>query len=211
MSQDGEKYELRKRLRKRRNALDRVHRQRATEGLVEQLKTLAVFRQSERIALYVANDGEIDPAGVLEWCLGHDKRCYTPVIVGAKQKTKQKTLRFAEITARTSFRNNRFGIAEPEVPDAQLVDARDLDLVLLPLVGFDRRGNRIGMGGGFYDTTFAFKKTDPPNPPQLMGLAYEIQRVEDIAAEQWDIPLSAVVTEQRIYQCDFLGDGDAVK
>ena len=215
MSQDGEKYELRKRLRKRRNALDHVHRQRAAEGLVEQLKTLAVFRQSERIALYVANDGEIDPAGVLEWCLGHDKRCYTPVIVGAKQsakqKTNQKTLRFAEITARTSFRNNRFGIAEPEVPDAQLVDARDLDLVLLPLVGFDRHGNRIGMGGGFYDTTFAFKKTDPQNPPQLMGLAYEIQRVEDIAAEQWDIPLSAVVTEQRIYRCDFLGDGDAVK
>lgn len=205
MSQGGGKSGLRKRLRLRRNALDRAHQERAAGNLAAQIKVLPAFRQSERIALYLANDGEIDPAGVLAWSLAHGKRCYAPIIVDAGGNARKNTLLFAEITTHTSFQNNRFGIAEPAVPFDQLLSARELDLVLLPLVGFDRRGNRIGMGGGFYDTTFAFKKTSSSNftgLPRLVGLAHEIQRVENIDAERWDIPISAVVTDRRIYRCD---------
>ncbi len=197
MCQVGEKIELRKMLRQRRNALDRAHQQRAAENLVSQLQALPAFQQSEYIALYLANDGEIDPARVLRWSLAHGKRCYVPVIMGGKKSA----LRFAEITAHTRFQSNRFGIKEPAVPADQLISARELDLVLLPLVGFDRRGNRIGMGGGFYDTTFSFKKTGPQNLPRLVGLAHEIQRVDTIDTDHWDVPISAVVTDQRVYEC----------
>ncbi len=193
----SEKSELRKRLRHQRNALGHAYQARAAAGLIVQLKTMPVFQHSTYIALYLANDGEIDPAAVLQWCLACGKRCYAPVIIG-----NEKLLRFAEITAHTDFNNNRFGIAEPAVAEAQLIDAPELDLVLLPLVGFDSHGNRIGMGGGFYDTTFAFQKTNPRSTPQLIGLAHEIQRVENITADNWDIPISAVITDQRIYRCD---------
>ena len=196
MCQVGEKIELRKTLRRRRNALDRAHQQRAAENLLAQLHTLPAFQQSECIALYFANDGEIDPAAVLQWSLAHGKRCYVPVITDGKRSA----LRFAEVTEHTRFQRNRFGIKEPAVPADQLIDAGKLDLVLLPLVGFDQRGNRIGMGGGFYDTTFAFKKTSPQSLPRLVGLAHETQRVDSIDAEHWDIPISAVVTDQRVYE-----------
>ena len=197
MTQVDGKSGLRKRLRRRRNALGRVDQARAAANLAERLKALPAFRRSARIALYLANDGEIDPAGILRWSLGHGKRCYAPIIPG----DRQHPLRFAEITAHTRFANNRFGIAEPAVSGGRLIGVRELDLVLVPLVGFDRHGNRIGMGGGFYDRTFAFKRASPRSLPQLVGLAHDIQRVDGIDADNWDIPLSAVVTDRRIYRC----------
>ncbi len=218
MNQVGSKSGLRAVLRRQRNALSQARQERAAVDLAERLKNLSAFRRSKSIALYLANDGEIDPARALAWSLAHGKRCYAPVVVDHRTDhhtdnpidqpkiSRKNSLRFAEITTHTRFQNNRFGIAEPTAPAEQWIDARALDLVLLPLVGFDRRGNRIGMGGGFYDTTFAFKKTDPHSLPQLVGLAHEIQRVEQIDAENWDIPIAAVVTDRQIYRC---APGDA--
>ena len=153
--------------------------------------------------MYLANDGEIDPADAMKSCWQHIKRdkqpkqFYVPLLPNGHDPS-DKTLRFAEITAQTKFANNRFGIAEPV--DAPLIDARKLDLVLLPLVGFDIRGNRIGMGGGFYDATFAANRTGN-TAPQLVGLAHDCQCVDAITADNWDIAISAVVTDKRIYHC----------
>lgn len=200
------KSALRKTLRQQRNALSPDQQTQAAVGLVEQLKTLSVFSQSNSIGLYIVNDGEIDPGKVLEYCLQHDKRCYVPIVSSTTSadapNKKINSLRFAEVAADTRFQNNHFGIAEPVVAEDQLIDANELDLVLVPLVGFDQRGNRIGMGGGFYDTTFAFKKANLQEPPQLIGLAHEIQRLDSIDTEHWDIPISAVVTDQQIYHCE---------
>ena len=197
MRQPPTKSDLRKQLRQRRNALTPARREQAAVDLAEQLKSLPVFGQSKSIALYLADDGEIDPRRVLDWSLSRGKRCYVPVI----PVNGGKSLEFAEITAHTRLRNNRFGIAEPAVPADELIGPRELDLVLVPLVGFDAHGNRIGRGGGFYDTTFEFKKTDPESLPNLVGLAHDIQRVEQIAAENWDIPISVVVTDRGVYRC----------
>ena len=77
---------------------------------------------------------------------------------------------------------------------------RELDLILAPLVGFDTHGNRLGMGGGYYDRTFAYLKHRLHwQKPRLIGLAYELQRVADLANHAWDVPLQSVVTEQHIY------------
>jgi len=95
---------------------------------------------------------------------------------------------------------NRFNIPEPVVRHDRLIAPRDLDLVILPLLGFDHDCNRIGMGGGFYDRTFAFMhRLNHIAGPYLLGLAHEIQRVEVLVMQRWDIPLDAVATEQRIY------------
>ena len=191
------KSELRKLLRQRRRALEPARQAQAAAGLAEQLAALPAFGQSESVALYLANDGEIDPAEAMRWRLDRGKRCYVPIIGDGGN-----VLRFGEVTPRTRFRRNRFGIAEPSLPADLLIDAGDLDLVLLPLVGFDRRGNRIGMGGGFYDATFAFKQRRPHALPRLVGLAHEIQRLDEIDAENWDIPIAEVVTDERVYRCE---------
>lgn len=194
------KSELRKLLRQRRRALGPAQQAQAAADLAEQLAALPAFGQSESVALYLANDGEIDPAEAMRWRLDRGKRCYVPIIGGIGGEGN--VLRFGEVTPHTRFRRNRFGIAEPALSADELIDAGDLDLVLLPLVGFDRRGNRIGMGGGFYDTTFAFKQRRPHALPRLVGLAHEIQRLDEIDAENWDIPIAEVVTDERVYQCE---------
>ena len=199
------KIGLRAQLRARRNALSATQQRRAAAELLKRAQQLPIFARSTRIAIYIANDGEIDPAPLLNWCLAQQKRCYLPVL-----PTEGRVLGFAEVTAKTQFRPNRFGIAEPlvaeqaaeQVAGSAFLEAKLLDLVLLPLVGFDRRGNRIGMGGGFYDQTFGFKSTHPTQPPRLVGLAHEIQAVARIDCHNWDIPLSAVITERRVYDCE---------
>ncbi len=210
---------LRKMLRQRRNSRTPQQQATAAQVVLERLQTVPAFMASRRIAMYFATDGELDPAPVLEWCLAHDKQCYAPVIAAggpgsdsaapkAAMRDK-KILRFAEITAHGKLKNNRFGIAEPVVAAQQLLAAEQLDVVLLPLVGFNYDGTRIGMGGGFYDATFAFKQNHPEGAPQLIGLAHEVQCFLRITAQQWDIPMPTVVTERRVYQCQRREDADA--
>ncbi len=189
------KPELRKRLRSRRRSLSGAHQSRAAKNLLEQLKSLPVFRNAKKVAMYLANDGEIDPVRVMAWCWGNGIQCYVPVVM----QDGQNTLVFAEVTEHTAFIENRFGIQEPVIRRCSLIDPQQLDLVLLPLVAFDTNGNRVGMGGGFYDATFGFVRETGGDRPRLIGVAHDIQRVRRIDAEPWDIPLSAVVTDAGVY------------
>ena len=95
---------------------------------------------------------------------------------------------------------NRYNILEPELKNAELIAAENLDLVLVPLVAFDLSGNRLGMGAGFYDTTFSFlNNIKRPSKPYLLGLAYEWQKLATLEKENWDITLDAVITDQTFY------------
>ena len=194
----GNKTELRKQLRQRRRSLSQGEHQTAAENLLAQLSRLESVRSASKIAVYLANDGEIDPVEVMKWCWSQDKACYVPIVV----QTHLNSLLFAKIKEDMEFVNNRYEIPEPVVAKETLITADQLDLVLLPLVGFDRFGNRIGMGGGFYDTTFEFVKEQTIRKPELIGVAHELQRVEVIESESWDIPLSTVVTDQNVYQTE---------
>jgi len=191
-----DKAQLRKALRASRRALAPQAQQAAAEGLLSQLLGLPSFIESDRIALYLANDGEIDPVRVIHWCQQQGRKSYLPVV---RQHDGRNSLVFAEVVADSEFIDNRFGIPEPVTAPKDLIQAQELDLVLLPLVGFDQHGNRIGMGGGFYDTTFEFLKQQKNPKPELVGIAHEIQRVGKIEAESWDVPLTTVVTDENIY------------
>ena len=104
---------------------------------------------------------------------------------------------FAPYASEDTLKANRYGIPEPNCHANEWIEPHQLDLVLMPLVGFDSEGNRLGMGGGYYDRSFAFL-TQPGSiqKPHLLGIAHELQRVDTLPHEAWDVPMNAVVTEQ---------------
>ncbi|MGB5708864.1 MAG: 5-formyltetrahydrofolate cyclo-ligase [Arenicellales bacterium] len=196
-SELGNKTRLRKSLRAARRMLTPEDQSKAAEDLLTRLLEVDLFTQSNRIALYLAHDGEIDPSRVIHWCQINFRHSYLPIV---KQERGRNWLMFGEVEPNSQFQKNKFGIQEPVIDQSALLDARELDLVLLPLVGFDRRGNRIGMGGGFYDTTFEFLRQSANRTPELIGVAHEIQKITSVNAESWDVPLTMVVTDQAVYR-----------
>ena len=183
---------LRRRLRAERRKLSMVHRRYAARAVARHHAVHRLLGSRSRIACYLANDGELDPQPLIRWLRRTGRDCYLPVL----NRRRGGAMCFAAARANSCMVPNRYGIPEPVVAPRRCLAARDLDLILLPLVGFDERGNRIGMGGGFYDRTLAFLgHRHPWRRPLLIGLAYEFQRLPTIATRAWDIPLDGVITE----------------
>ncbi|WP_041521763.1 5-formyltetrahydrofolate cyclo-ligase [Gilvimarinus agarilyticus] len=189
----GNRRELRRLLRARRRALSPAAQAKASAGLLRQLQLQPWFNSAKRIALYWPSDGEIDPRPVAARAWQHHKRCYLPVL----HPWLKRRLWFTPFALRTRFAPNRFGIPEPVGPVRAPLNNRHLDVVLLPLVGFDRTGGRLGMGGGFYDTTFAAKRRAKGfKRPRLVGVAHSCQEVDALELASWDVPLDGIATER---------------
>lgn len=183
-----------------RRALGARLQRKHAAALARRLMRYVVVRRARRMALYWPADGEIDPRVLLQRRLCRTKRLYLPVLNPLKRRSGQGTLWFARYRPGERLRPNRFGIPEPARRGAQLIKPRHLDLAILPLVGFDAQGHRLGMGGGFYDRTFAFRRRHSRwCRPRLLGVAHECQRLEHIDSRPWDVPLDAVMTEARLY------------
>lgn len=189
--------ELRKSLRKSRRSLTLLQQKQASRALTRQLLKHPQVIRSRHIALYLANDGEIDPAIFAAEARRHGKVCYLPVL----HPVLHNRLWFVRYDSEAELLLNQFGIPEPAIKRGSRRPVRALDLVLLPLVGFDVAGGRLGMGGGFYDRTFAFKRAGTYSP-FLMGLAHECQKVESLPIASWDVPLDGVVTDRYSYRFD---------
>jgi len=153
-----------------------------------------VFRNCRRLAAYIANDGELDPACIIDSAWRMKKQVYLPVL-----SPFQRRLYFAPFDIDCEFHTNCFGIPEPACSPSLWLKPQQLDLILLPLVAFDENGNRLGMGGGFYDRTLAYMKSrERARKPRLIGLAHELQRSGDLVANSWDIPVDMIATERRL-------------
>jgi 5-formyltetrahydrofolate cyclo-ligase len=185
---------MRRELRRRRAALSPEVSRRHSRRLVDHLARSRILRTSRRIALYLPANAEIDPTGLFDRRLGPGHRLYLPVL----RPGPSPQLWFGRYEPGDRLVLNRFGIAEPVTRGRRLTRPRDLDLVLVPLVGFDNRGNRLGMGGGYYDRSFAFlrHRRHGWRKPRLVGTAFACQRVEEIPTEDWDVPLDGVATEE---------------
>ncbi len=192
---------LRKQMRQQRQALSLKQQQAAAQQLCAQLTALSSVQAAQRIALYLVNDGEIDPSVFVQWAFKRGVDCYLPVIGERKGSTSTTApMRFAAFHADSELINNRFGIPEPVLVDADLLEAAQLDLILMPLVAFDDSGNRIGMGGGFYDRTLAFKAQQTYHqPPVLIGLAHSFQQLDQISPAAWDVPLDGIASDQNAW------------
>ena len=185
------KPQIRSAMRQARRALAPLAQRRAALGLARVLGRQLFFRRARHIALYLANDGEIDPAPLLERAARAGKRIYLPVL----HPLGHNRLRFQRYRPGDRLIPNRYGIPEPPPRGGGQVPPGRLDLVCLPLVAFDPRGNRLGMGGGFYDRTFARVLRARALRPRLVGLAHGFQQVDSLPAEPWDIPLDAIATD----------------
>jgi 5-formyltetrahydrofolate cyclo-ligase len=178
---------LRRHMRTRRRYLDPAIQRRAAYRLARHIALQSWYKQARTLALYVAADGEIDPAGILERAWADGKRVFLPQLRGGNR------LGFREYRRGARLRRNRFGIPEP-LQGRRLLPS-GLDVVLLPLVAFDRRGHRLGMGGGFYDRTFAGLRRNGIRAPSLIGLAHGFQQVAELTEQPWDVPLRGVLTD----------------
>jgi 5-formyltetrahydrofolate cyclo-ligase len=186
-----EKLAIRREQRRVRNSLTADDRAAADAAIRRHTMHLTAFRRARNVATYFAFDGEPDIALLLSAKSNGAKTFFAPIIT-------RRDMRFGRVGAGTRMRRNWFGIAEAQ-PE-YIAEPQALDIVLVPLVAFDRVGSRLGMGGGYYDRYFKFLKDRTHFiRPKLFGIAYSCQQVELLPREHWDVPLWGVITEKGVY------------
>ncbi|WP_346837791.1 5-formyltetrahydrofolate cyclo-ligase [Microbulbifer sp. SAOS-129_SWC] len=187
------KAQLRRRMRTARRALSLYQQRQHGYAAAIRLAQSPLLRRAQHIGLYWPMDGELD----IRWLQRRypHKHFYLPVLPAAPRPH----LRFRHWHGGPLSYRNRFRIPEPL--RGRSIAPQHLDLVLVPLVAFDESGARLGMGAGFYDRTFAFKRHLPGTGPVLIGAAHQLQCVATLPTDSWDIPLGGVVTERRLYRC----------
>jgi 5-formyltetrahydrofolate cyclo-ligase len=187
---------LRARMAVRRNELDAKQRISAAAGVLHALENLPEFMTDANVAGYWAVRGEL-PLNLVVGSLARRGQHYFLPVLGAMRQ-----LHFAEYSTGKPVAHNRFGIPEPATGAEQRLPPRDMDVVLLPLLAFDRQGHRLGTGGGWYDSSFAFlHETARPAKPLLVGVGYAFQEAEAIPAEPWDVDLDYVATDSELIAC----------
>jgi 5-formyltetrahydrofolate cyclo-ligase len=180
-------------MRARRAALDSAALQQAERALGQQLWHIPSLRHAHRIGVYWPMRGEISPWGLLHSPWAHRQQFFLPVLTGLYGRE----LRFAPFAPRVALVENRLGIPEPQVARRHWRAALELDVLILPLLAFDGHGQRLGMGGGFYDRSLAaLRHRRRWRRPRLLGVAHAFQEVTELPREPWDVPLDGIVTEQ---------------
>ncbi len=187
---------LRQQLRQRRRELSPRHQQQASMAALRQLLKRPEFRRARHVAVYLPNQGELPTLPLIRHCQQRRKHCYVPVV-----SPTQKHMTFVHYRLGHTLRRNRYGIGEPNPLRRRRADS--LDMVIVPLVAFDRQGNRLGMGGGYYDRCFARRRQrdQRSNNPLLVGWGYSFQQTDHLPTARWDVPLDAIVTDREWIAC----------
>jgi 5-formyltetrahydrofolate cyclo-ligase len=187
---------LRRSLRALRRSLPYDERLAAERAIDCSLRRMNLLRRGYRVAVYLAMPGEVNlqPSIEAAWRAGCD--LYVPRVASRRRGT----MHFVPLLPGARLLPNAYGIAEPVTNASARVDSRRLDAILMPVVGFDRHGNRLGMGAGYYDRALRHLRDGSRRwrRPRLVGLAFACQEVERIVPSAWDIPLDVVVTERGI-------------
>jgi 5-formyltetrahydrofolate cyclo-ligase len=181
----------RRQLRAARRALSPTERRRRQAALCAQLRQVLLWR-SCTVAAYLAFDGEPDITITLRDLHRRGRALALPRVL----HRRRGRMEFRHWRPGQRLTGNRYRIGEP-LADAPKIDPRRLDIVLVPLVGFDRHGSRLGMGAGYFDRYFAFLRYRRRwLRPRLVGVAFDFQEVACLERAAWDVPLAAVVTER---------------
>lgn len=188
--------QLRRAIRQQRASLPHHEQQHLSRQATRHLSTQTLFRNARHIAIYLPVKGEADPT-FLRKLARPQQTFYLPVL----SPFADNRLWFVRWDKHTRFRLNRFQIPEPIPHWRHSRPARWLDLVVTPLVAFDKHGTRMGMGGGFYDRTFAFKHQQiRTHHPHLCGFAYAFQQAEHLLRQPWDVPLDSAVSDSGFFR-----------
>ena len=182
------KARLRHELRALRRSIDTRQRTAASEAVAGHIQQLPGISGHQRFALYLPADGEVDTGPLITILRAQGKQLFLPVI------REDKVLDFAPWNNGDELQPNRYGIPEPA--GVEPGDTVALDVIFMPLVGWDQSGGRLGMGGGFYD-----RSLQGVNGPLLVGLAYTVQECAVLPLEAWDVCLDFVATETALLRC----------
>ncbi|ACA88241.1 5-formyltetrahydrofolate cyclo-ligase [Shewanella woodyi] len=164
--------------------------QQACAHMLTKLEELKV----KRLALYLTNDGELDTQPLIKALWQNDIEVYLPRL----HPFSQGNLLFLAYRSNTSLVQNSLKIWEPKLDITQMILPHQLDVIVTPLVAFDEAGNRMGMGGGFYDRTLMnWERMGSPLP---IGYAHDCQQVNRLPCEHWDIPLPMIITPTKTWK-----------
>lgn len=195
----ADKSALRRQLRARRNAITQGQRRRAGQGLVRLALRHRLLVAAKRIGFYMPANGEIDILPLLQRAYAMGVHCYLPIVPMRRQRKLWFSPLSGQVHSPRHWRLNRFGIHEYHHPGTRQVRIATLQRVFVPMLGFDRKGYRMGMGGGFYDASLAYRaKRNIWRPPDLVGVAYAAQEVSEMPRDPWDIPLDGLLTERQL-------------
>lgn len=203
--------ELRQQVRAKRKNLSRFEQQHCADNLLTQLRMREDVNHAKNIAIYLANDSELDPMPFINWCWQENKSTYLPVI----HPFSAGHLLFLHFDKNSVMQPNQYGILEPKLDVRLIKSINDIDIIFTPLVAFDPSGNRLGMGGGFYDRTLSLwylkyqtqkqqvQQNAPSNSrfkPYPIGLAHDVQMIAQVPSQHWDIPLPEIITPTKQYK-----------
>jgi len=192
----SERDQLRAQMRARRRSLPAAERAAASRQFAKIMQRARLLQPGRRVAVYLAHNHEADPRVLVQ--LARRNRCelYLPAITDYRRSRME----FLHYRADATLRANRYGIAEPDRKLARRISVKRLDLIVVPLVAVDRHGTRLGSGAGFYDRCLHHLRAGRRwRRPKLIGLGYEFQRVTPLAAQPWDVPLDALVTQKGLF------------
>lgn len=162
----------------------------ASQKIVTKIIESEIFIRSKNIACYIPIKNEVDVWPIIKTIWLQGKNCYLPVF-----DTKEKhCLQFVKFNKDNKLTITKYKSFQPEIHSQKIISPQNLDLVIVPLLGFNTNRFRLGRGAGCYDRTFAFKKQNPKTKPYLLGVGYECQHV-DFEPQPWDVMMDEIVTE----------------
>ncbi len=185
-----EKKRLREHYKAIRLSLSAQQRMQAAESVANQLLGLPTWPSAQYVAGYWATQGEL-PLHIVQmhmqapqiWCL--------PMV------QSDNTLKFAPWRAGDALVSNQYGIPEPDLALTSTLSTADLSIILLPLLAYTRTGQRLGMGGGYYDRSLTFRQNQA-SAPLIIGVAYSSQEADSLPSEAWDVKLDMLINEREV-------------
>jgi 5-formyltetrahydrofolate cyclo-ligase len=182
-------------MRQRRTTLSAAEQKLAAKKINVNISQYLTDKTYNRIGLYLSNDGEINTELAIQALWQQNKAVYLPVL----HPFSKGYLLFQRYEKNSPMKTNRYGILEPQLNCSQVCPVEQLDVLFTPLVAFDKAGNRLGMGGGYYDRSLAKYYREKRIKPAIIGLAHNCQQVDTLPSESWDVPLDAIITPKKCY------------
>lgn len=192
MTAQDERQRLRTLIRQRRMALTKSTQHHAANQLLQRLITYSPLQGARSVALFISRDGEIDTSPLINYLWQQNKHVYLPLI----HPFCPGHLLFQRYSVETVLKPDRLTIPAPELDVRSVIPLSLLDMIMVPLVAFDHKGQRLGMGGGYYDRTLAQRSACAI---RVVGLAHSCQQIDSIPAQSWDIPLPVIITPDKIW------------
>ncbi|MDD6206665.1 5-formyltetrahydrofolate cyclo-ligase [Succinivibrio sp.] len=182
---------LRQEILAKRRQLTAKESAQAGLSILKTIMQMNVFKRTVNVASYISLSGELCTQDMNEYFMTRHHLCLPYMVTGQKGK-----MDFYSFKKGDELVENRFHILEPKNQPENLVSEDKIDVIIVPLVAFDNKGNRMGMGGGYYDRMLKKVRKDC----LVIGVAYEFQLVDELLVEEWDMPMDIVITEKNCYE-----------